>query len=240
MNSTRSTVIEFTNLAYFLYDVSMEDLTIYNHIAALTDYFMRKTALNDSVKAVEKMWGRHAEVELPELFAKRLENAKAEINNAEAMVEFDNTYAGFVNVPSASNMSPTDIALEDLRDTQKQMNWRVELEQKALIKLISQPRDIYSFEFGVTKQGDTKEFFVYFTFTLGPVTINFWNIDEIVFLIYNKFDRENKNDIEKAVIKTLDSIWMIFGVKPNEKEKAKIIEKIHYELQTQTFFVKNS
>lgn len=235
MNSTRSIVIEFTNLAYFLYDVSMEDLTIYNHIAALTDYFMRKTALNDSVKAVEKMWGRHAEVELPELFAKKLENAKAEINIAETLVEFDNTYAGFVNVPSASNMSPTDIALEDLRDTHKQMNWHVELEQKALIKLISQPRDIYSFEFGVAKQGDTKEFFVYFTFTLGPVTINFWNIDEIVFLIYNKFDRENKNDIEKAVIKTLDSIWMIFGVNPDDKEKAKIIEKVHYELQTQTF-----
>ena len=206
MNSTRSTVIEFTNLAYFLYDVSMEDLTIYNQIAALTNYFMRNTALNDSVKAVEKMWGRHAEVELPELFAKKLENAKAEINIAETLVEFDNTYAGFVNVPSASNMSPTDIALEDLRNTQKQMNWRVELEQKALIKLISQPRDIYSFEFGVAKQGDTKEFFVYFTFTLGPVTINFWNIDEIVFLMYNKFDRENKNDIEKAVIKTLDFI----------------------------------
>ena len=218
----------------------MEDLTIYNHIAALTDYFMRKTALNDSVKAVEKMWGRHAEVELPELFAKKLENAKAEINIAETLVEFDNTYAGFVNVPSASNMSPTDIALEDLRDTHKQMNWHVELEQKALIKLISQPRDIYSFEFGVAKQGDTKEFFVYFTFTLGPVTINFWNIDEIAFLIYNKFDREDKNDIEKAVIKTLNSIWMIFGVKPDEKEKAKIIEKIHYKLQTQTFFVKNS
>ena len=218
----------------------MEDLTIYNHIAALTNYFMRKTAINDSVKAVEKMWGRHAEVELPELFAKKLENAKAEINIAETMIKFDNTYAGFVNVPSASNMSPTDIALEDLRDTQKQMNWRAELEQKALIKLISKPRDIYSFEFGVAKQGDTKEFFVYFTFTLGPVTINFWNIDEIVFLMYNKFDRENKNDIEKAVIKTLDSIWMIFGVKPDEKEKAKIIEKIHYKLQTQTFFVKNS
>ena len=184
----------------------MEDLTIYNHIAALTNYFMRKTALNDSVKAVEKMWGRHAEVEFPESFAKRLTSAKAEINNAEAMVEFDNTYAGFVNVPSASNMSPTDIALEDLRDTQKQMNWRVELEQKALIKLISQPRDIYSFEFGVAKQGESKEFFVYFAFTLGPVTINFWNIDEIVFLIYNKFDREDKSDIEKAVIKTLNSI----------------------------------
>ena len=153
MNSTRSTVIEFTNLAYFLYDVSMEDLTIYNHIAALTDYFMRKTALNDSVKAVEKMWGRHAEVELPELFAKKLENAKAEINIDETMVEFDNTYAGFINVPSASNISTTDIALEDLRDTQKQMNWRVELEQKALIKLISQPRDIYSFELGVAKRG---------------------------------------------------------------------------------------
>ena len=101
MNSTRSTVIEFTNLAYFLYGVSMEDLTIYNHIAALTNYFMRKTAINDSVKAVEKMWGRHAEVELPELFAKKLENAKAEINIAETLVEFDNTYAGFVNVPSA-------------------------------------------------------------------------------------------------------------------------------------------
>ena len=46
--------------------------------------------------------------------------------------------------------------------------------------------------------------------------------------------------IEKAVIKTLNSIWMIFGVKPDEKEKAKIIEKVHYELQTQTYFVKNS
>jgi hypothetical protein len=119
MNSTRSTVIEFTYLAYFLYDVSMEDLTIYNQIAALTNYFMRKTALNDSVKSVEKMWGRHAEVELPDSFAKRLENAKAEINIAETMVEFDNTYAGFINVPSASNMSTTDTALEDLRDTQK-------------------------------------------------------------------------------------------------------------------------
>ena len=118
MNSTRSTVIEFTNLAYFLYDVSMEDLTIYNHIAALTNYFMRKTAINDSVKAVEKMWGRHAEVELPELFTKRLENAKAEINIAETMAEFDNTYAGFVI--SATNVSTTGIALEDLRDTQKQ------------------------------------------------------------------------------------------------------------------------
>ena len=236
MNSTRSTVIEFTNLAYFLYDVSMEDLTIYNHIAALTNYFMRKTAINDSVKAVEKMLGRHAEVELPELFAKKLENAKAEINIAETLVEFDNTYAGFVNVPSASNMSPTDIALEDLRDTHKQMNWHVELEQKALIKLISQPRDIYSFEFGVTKQGDTKEFFVYFTFTLGPVTINFWNIDEIAFLIYNKFDRENKRDIEKAVIKTLNSIWMIFGVKADEKEKEKIIEKVYYELANTNLF----
>ena len=49
MNSIRGKVIEFTNLAYFLYDVSMEDLTIYNHIAALTNYFMRKIALNDSV-----------------------------------------------------------------------------------------------------------------------------------------------------------------------------------------------
>ena len=214
----------------------MEDLTIYNHIAALTNYFMRKTAINDSVKAVEKMLGRHAEVELPELFAKKLENAKAEINIAETLVEFDNTYAGFVNVPSASNMSPTDIALEDLRDTHKQMNWHVELEQKALIKLISQPRDIYSFEFGVTKQGDTKEFFVYFTFTLGPVTINFWNIDEIAFLIYNKFDRENKRDIEKAVIKTLNSIWMIFGVKADEKEKEKIIEKVYYELANTNLF----
>jgi hypothetical protein len=214
----------------------MEDLTIYNQIAALTNYFMRKTALNDSVKSVEKMWGRHAEVELPDSFAKRLENAKAEINIAETMVEFDNTYAGFINVPSASNMSTTDTALEDLRNTQKQTNWRAELEQKALIKLISQPRDIYSFEFGVVKQGETKEFFVYFAFTLGPVTINFWNIDEIAFLIYNKFDRENKNDIEKAVIKTLNSIWMIFGVKPDEKEKAKIIEKVHYELANTNLF----
>ena len=116
----------------------------------------------------------------------------------------------------------------------------MELEQKALIKLISQPRDIYSFEFGVAKQGDTKEFFIYFAFTLGPVLINFWNIDEITFLIYNKFDRENKIDIEKAVIKTLNSICMIFGVKADEKEKEKIIEKVHYELQTQTYFVKNS
>ena len=95
----------------------MEDLTIYNKIAALTNYFMRKTALNYSVQAVEKMWGRHVEVKLPELFAKRLENAKAEINIAEAMVDFNNTYAGFIIVPSASNMSPTDIALEDLRYT---------------------------------------------------------------------------------------------------------------------------
>jgi hypothetical protein len=230
-------VIEFTYLAYFLYDVSMEDLTIYNQIAALTNYFMRKTALNDSVKVVEKMWGRHAEVELPDSFAKRLENAKAEINIAETMVEFDNTYAGFINVPSASNMSTTDTALEDLRDTQKgQTSWRSQDEKKALIKLISHPREIYSFELGVTKQGESKEFFVYFTFTLGPVLINFWNIDEIAFLIYNKFDRENKSDIEKAVIKTLNSIWMIFGVKPDEKEKAKIIEKVHYELANTNLF----
>jgi hypothetical protein len=68
------------------------------------------------------------------------------------------------------------------------------------------------------------------------VLINFWNIDEIAFLIYNKFDRENKNDIEKAVIKTLNSIWMIFGVKPDEKEKAKIIEKVHYELSNTNLF----
>ena len=134
----------------------MEDLTIYNHIAALTNYFMRKTALNDSIKAVEKMWGRHAEVELPELFAKRLENAKAEIKIAEAMVEFDNnTYAGFINVPSASNISTTDIALEDLRDTQNSQtkSWRTQDEKKALTKLIRNPRDIYSFEFGIAKQG---------------------------------------------------------------------------------------
>lgn len=26
----------------------------------------------------------------------------------------------------------------------------------------------------------------------------------------------------------------------DDKEKAKIIEKVHYELQTQTYFVKNS
>ena len=103
-------------------------------------------------------------------------------------------------------MCTTGTALEDLRNTQKQMNWRAELEQKALIKLISQPRDIYSFEFGVAKQGDTKEFFIYFAFTLGPVLINFWNIDEIAFLIYNKFDREDNSNIEKAVIKTLNSI----------------------------------
>ena len=45
MNSTRSTVIEFTNLAYFLYDVSMEDLTIYNQIAALTNYFISSKLL---------------------------------------------------------------------------------------------------------------------------------------------------------------------------------------------------
>ena len=237
MNSTRSTVIEFTYLAYFLYDVSMEDLTIYNQIAALTNYFMRKTALSDSVKAVEKMWGRHAEVELPDSFAKRLENAKAEINIAETMVEFDNTYAGFINVPSASNMSTTDTALEDLRDTQKSRpSWRAQDEKKALIKLISHPREIYGFEFGVVKNGETKEFFVYFTFTLGPVLINFWNIDEIAFLIYNKFDRENKSDIEKAVIKTLNSIWMIFGVKPDDKEKAKIVEKVHYELANTNLF----
>ena len=93
MYSTRSTVVEFTSLAYFLYDISMEDLTVYNQIASLTDHFMQKTALSDSVKAVEKMWGRHAEVELPDSFAKRLANAKAEINIAETMVEFNNTYA---------------------------------------------------------------------------------------------------------------------------------------------------
>ena len=90
--------------------------------------------------------------------------------------------------------------------------------------------------FAVAKQGESKEFFVYFTFTLDPVTINFWNINEIAFLIYNKFDREDKTDIEKAVIKTLNSIWMIFGAKADDKEKAKIIEKVHYELANINLF----
>ena len=43
-------------------------------------------------------------------------------------------------------------------------------------------------------------------------------------------------DIEEAVIKTLNSIWMIFGVKPDEKEKAEIIEKTHYELANTNLF----
>ena len=87
----------------------MEDLTIYNQIAALTNYFMRKTALNDSVKYVEKMQGRHAEVELPESFAKRLKNAKAKINIASPKVrdyyyyDYNNSLFDWNNIFPTSN-----------------------------------------------------------------------------------------------------------------------------------------